>query len=433
MNAPPAVLTAISPASLVSSDFEAVLWILLALGLSAFFSTLRAALQFSLPARVLARARDDDERRRLSPLLERVDAMATSASFYKIACDLFVVAFLILITVQDGRLNWVHLWRAVGIAAFPLLLLTEALPVSIARARGDALLLRVLPAFQVLQLPVALPGALLQSLRAAFLRILRIRDDSSSSRKIVEGLREVVQGASGELEEVERELLENVMDFGDVDAAEVMTPRTEIDAVPVESDLQTAITVMADAGHSRIPVYDDNIDNIIGTVSALDVARALAHSDARGGCLRDLLRPPLLVPETKLVSEILKEFRTRGQKMVIVVDEYGGTAGIVTLTDVMSEIVGEIQDEYQESEEPMRELEDGIVEVQAALHVSEVNEALGLEIPEESDFETLGGFVLAELGHFPKAGDSFQKDEVTYSVAEASDRRVLKVHVQRST
>ncbi|MEE8466966.1 MAG: CNNM domain-containing protein, partial [Planctomycetota bacterium] len=243
MNAPPAVLTAISPASLVSSDFEAVLWILLALGLSAFFSTLRAALQFSLPARVLARARDDDERRRLSPLLERVDALATSASIYKIACDLFVVAFLILITVQDGRLNWVHLWRAVGIAAFPLLLLTEALPVSIARARGDALLLRVLPAFQVLQLPVALPGALLQSLRAAFLRILRIRDDSSSSRKIVERLREVVQGASGELEEVERELLENVMDFGDVDAAEVMTPRTEIDAVPVESDLQTAITV----------------------------------------------------------------------------------------------------------------------------------------------------------------------------------------------
>jgi CBS domain containing-hemolysin-like protein len=413
LNAPPAVLTAISPASLVATDLEAVLWILLALGLSAFFSTLRAALQFSLPARVLAGARDDDERQRLAPLLERVDALATSASIYKIACDLFVVAFLILITVEDGQLDWVHLGLAVGIAAPPLLLLTEALPVSIARARGDALLVRVLPAFQVLQLPVALLGALVQSLRAAFLRILRIRDDSSSSRKIVEGLREVVQGASGELEEAERELIENVMEFGDVDAAEVMTPRTEINGVSVESDLQAAITVMADAGHSRIPVYDDNIDSIIGTVNALDVARALARPDASEGSLRDLLRPPLLVPETKLVSEILMEFRTRGQKMAIVVDEYGGTAGIVTLTDVLSEIVGEIQDEHQESEEAMRELEGGIVEVQ------------------EADFETLGGFVLAELGHFPKAGDSFQKDEVTYSVAEASDRRVLKVHVLR--
>ncbi len=409
-----------------------MLWILLALGLSAFFSTLRAALQFSLPARVLARARDDDERRRLRPLLDRVDALATSASIYKIACDLFVVAFLILITVRDGPLDWPRLGLAVAIAAPPLLLLTEALPVSIARARGDTLLVRALPAFHFLQLPVALLGALLQSLREGVLRILRIHDDSSSSRKIVEGLREVVAGASGELEEAERELIENVMDFGDVDAAEVMTPRTEIDAVPVESDLQTAITVMADAGHSRIPVYDDNIDNIIGTVNALDVARALAGSDGSQTCLRDLLHPPLLVPETKLVSEILKGFRTRGQKMVIVVDEYGGTAGIVTLTDVMSEIVGEIRDGFQESEATIRELEGGIVEIQAAVHVSEVNEALGLEIPEEADFETLGGFVLAELGRFPKAGDSFEKDDVTYSVAEASDRRVLKVHVQRS-
>lgn len=434
LNDPPSAWAATLPAKLIESDLVAALGTVTALALSAFFSTLRAALQYSLPARVLARAVRPGGRERMASLLERAEALATSAAIFKITADLIFVVLLVGQTAPDGRLEWTHLGMALGIAAPSLLLLTEALPASVARARGDGLLLRALPAFHVLQLPVAWLAHALHAVRRALLRVMHLRDEPSSARRIVEGLREVIAGstASGELEQTERELIEKVMGFGNVDAAEVMTPRTEINAVPLEADLATALGVFAQAGHSRVPVYQDNIDNIIGTVSALEVAKAVAEGRAGGTALAELVRPPLLVPETKLVSELLKEFQARRQKLAVVLDEYGGTAGVVTLTDVLAELVGDIHDEYGESEEPIRELDDGRVDVQAGLHVSEVNEALGLQIPEEEDFETLGGFVLAELGHFPKVGESFRHRDVEYSISEASDRRVLRVAVSRS-
>ncbi len=366
-------------------------------------------------------------------LLDRAERLAVSASIYKITCDLVFVALLVGALTADGGFDGPSVALAVAIAVPTLLLLTEALPSSIAVARGDGLLLRTLPTFHVLQLPVAWIVITLETLRAALLRAMHIQDDSRSTRRLVEGLREVAAGSSrAELEESERELIENVLDFKGVDAAEVMTPRTEVDAVDRETPLADVARLFAEVGHSRIPVYDDSIDNIIGTVSALAVTRELVDGQGRTADLGSLVRPPLLVPETMLVSELLKSFRAEKQKMAIVVDEYGGTAGLVTLTDVLEELVGEIRDEFQEPEEGVRELNPGLFEVQAGLHVSEVNEALGLDIPEEEDYETLGGYVLAELGRLPAAGESFQKDLVTFSVAEASDRRVLKVRVQRS-
>ena len=436
MYEPPTALAAPLPRTLIETGAEAILWIVLALALSAFLSTLRSSLRFSLPTRTLGRAQNERQRARLEPLIENADGFAISAGIYKITCDLIFVLLLVGRIAGEAALELEHLALAVAIGAPTLLLVTEAVPVSIARAWGDRLLLVVLPTFRWAQLPVVPVVGALQSARRALLRALSIEDDSSS-RVLIEGLRDVARTASAaELEATERELIENVMEFGDVDAAEVMTPRTEMAALPVETAPEEALATLAESGHSRMPVYEENVDSVIGTVSALELAKVLvgARRDAARPDLRDLMRPAMLVPETKLVSELLAEFRSRKQKMAIVVDEYGGTAGVVTLADVMAEIVGTIRDEYQEGEDGdgLRALGDGSFEVQAGLHVSEVNEALGLEIPEEEDFETLGGFVLAQLGHFPKAGESFRSDEVLFSVAEASDRRVLKVHVQRS-
>lgn len=431
MNEPPAVLAALLPLSTPQSPLERVLWILLALILSGLLGTLRAALARSLPSRVLSGARSEGHRARLEPLLERADRLALSAGIYKITCDLVFVALLVGWLTADGDFDVTHVTLAVLTAAPALLLLTEALPGSIARAWGDDLLLRALPLFQLVQLPVAWIVVALEALRGAALRALHIEEESRSSRKLVEGLREVAEGApSTELAASEKELIENVLEFRGVDAAEVMTPRTEIDGISDERSVSDVARLFAEVGHSRIPVYEDSIDNIIGTISALAATKALVTDEPAQ--LRDLVRPPLLVPETMLVPELLEQFRSEKQKIAIVVDEYGGTAGIVTLTDVLEELVGEIHDEYKEDEEPVRELEPGLYEVQAGLHVSEVNEALGLEIPEEEDYETLGGFVLAELGRLPSEGESFHHDNVTYSISEASDRRVLKVRVQRS-
>lgn len=436
MNEPSgAALAALIPPPLLESTLHEGLALVLALGFSTLLSTLRSSLRFSLPTRTLAAESDEKRRVRLEPLLERADAYASSAGLLKATCDLVFTVILVSVIAGDGSLQLSDLGYAVAIGAPTLLFVTEAMPSSVARAWGDRLLLETLPTFHWLQLPLSPLVRALSVARSALLRAFSIEDDTSS-RKIVEGLREVVKttgakSSTSELEETERELIENVMEFGDVDAAEVMTPRTEMTALSVDSSVEEALAKLAEAGHSRLPVYEENVDNIIGTVTAVALAEATVVSSEVSE-LRELLRPPMLVPETKLVSELLREFRARKQKLAIVVDEYGGTAGVVTLTDVLAEIVGTIQDEYEEAEDTLRALEDGSYEVQASLHVSEVNEALDLSIPEEEDFETLAGFVLAQLGHFPKAGESFSNGDTTYSVAEASDRRVLKVRVKRS-
>ncbi|MFT5050843.1 MAG: putative hemolysin [Chlamydiales bacterium] len=430
---PPAALlgSALPPA--VGNDLTLIASMALALLASALFSTLRFALQHSHPGRVLGMETDVDRRARLTPLLERVEALATSAGIFKIACDVVFVTILLGGRAASAPLEWTHVATAFAIAAPLLLLLTDALPQTIARARGSELLLRTLPSFVLLQVPLRPFVSALEAVRRAVMRILGLRDSSSSTRKIVEGLRDVIEESaqSGDLNEGQREIIENVMDFCALDAAAVMTPRTEIFAVDIEDGLSAVVRALEEAGHSRIPIYKDSVDSIIGTVTALEVAKVLG-ADSASTRLEDLMRPPFLVPETKPVSELLAEFRAHKQKMAIVLDEYGGTAGVVTLGDVIAEIVGDIHDEYEESQESMRFLEGGAVEILASVHVTEVNEALGLEIPAGEDFETLGGFVLAELGHFPKRGEEFTHGNAHYAVLDASDRRVLKVSVKKS-
>ena len=148
--------------------------------------------------------------------------------------------------------------------------------------------------------------------------------------------------------------------------------------------------------------------------------------------IRSAMRPAFFVPATKPLRDLLHDFRVQKVHIAIVLDEYGGTAGLVTLGDVVAEIVGDVPDEHEVPGEAMRQVDEGVFEVPAALHVSDVNEALGLDIPEEEDYETLGGFVLAELGHFPRQGERFKRGEIEYAIVEASDRRVLRVAVCRS-
>jgi CBS domain containing-hemolysin-like protein len=327
-------------------------------------------------------------------------------------------------------------WGPLGLAlatAVPILLFShEVLATACARRFGDSILLRVLPAFALLQLPVQVLVIGIEWSRRRLLRVLGVPAGSRSERDLVEGLREVIQdtGRDSDLDDSERELIENVMEFRDVDVAAVMTPRTEIDGIDVCDGFAVAVRGAAESGHSRIPVYEDSLDNIVGYISALDVVKVLADGGGDGTDLRPHLRPAFFVPETKHISSLLSEFRRERQKMAIVLDEYGGTAGLVTLGDVLEEIVGEIQDEFDAPEPtPFREVEPGQAVVDASLHVSELNELFETNLPEEEDFETVAGFVLSELGHFPKPGESFDHDGVQYEVLEASDRRVIQIQV----
>ncbi len=417
------------------------LWLgaVLLLALLAFFATLRQALLRAVPARVLARVHRPERRARIHELLERTDSLATSASALKIACDL--VFLLLVLALVSGTSNesgaGVVDWGAMGLAlavTVPLILVAgEALPGLMARTWGEVLLARALSVFEFVQLPVALFAYAMERLRRLLARVLRLRVATESERRILADIRQVIEDAPAgrDLDETEREIIENVMEFRDVDAAEVMTPRTEISAVEADVDLETAAGVIAECEHSRVPVYRQNLDSIVGFVTARDVLKARARGELSTARLEDVLRPAYFVPETKQVSELLAEFRRERLKMAIVLDEYGGTAGIVTMGDILEELVGDIPDEFDEDEPaPIREILPGVHDVDASLRVGEVNEDLGLELPEEQDFETLGGFVLSELGHFPKNGESFVRGDEEFTVIEANDRRVLVVRIR---
>ncbi len=397
------------------------------------FATLRMALQRSTGSRLLAEV-PEPRRSVLAPLVAQADRLAMSAGVFEVACRaaLPVLIYRALTLTESG--TWGQAGLALILAIPTILIFCDALPSAIAAHRGDAILRRVLPAFHVLQLPLRLVVQAFEVVRRGLQRAVGLDQNPDAARQIVEGLREVIEESemSGDLDATERELIGNMIETRDASVSTLMTPRTEIFGVELREGLVGAARVLAECGHSRIPVYDGSLDTIVGLVSARDVVQAAALHQLEGESLRTLVRPVPFVPETKSVRELLADFRRDKQKVAIVLDEYGGTAGLVTLGDIVIELVGDIDDEDDTNEpESIRRLPDGSADVDAGLHVSEVNEEFGTAIPEEAGYETLAGFVLSELGYVPQEGEILQSAGAEFRVLEASDRRVLRVGIQR--
>jgi putative hemolysin len=434
---PPALLALGIPTSPPAPDWtgiaEVCLWTAPFLLLAALFAVLRSSLLHSNAQRVLARARSEAQRARIEPLLARADTLATSAGILEVTFELAFATQVLRLLADGGVVDTRAIAGTLLIAVPTILIASQALPTVIALGVGDRLLLWALPMFNVLQMPLRWLVRALEFSTRALMRLVGLRQDPASARQIVEGLREVIADSeiSGDLDETEREIIGNVMEFRDVSVSAVMTPRTEIHGMEIGEGLLAAARKMAECGHSRVPVYEGSLDTIVGVMTARDVLLAAGDEGMSGETLRGILRPAYFVPETKPVSELLTVFRREKIKLAIVLDEYGGTAGLVTLGDIIQEIVGDIRDEFdQAAPTPFRRFPDGRVEVAASLRVSEVNGELAAGIPEDGGFETLAGFVLARLGHFPKRGETFSEDPFEYTVVEASDRRVIKVSLR---
>jgi len=256
----------------------------------------------------------------------------------------------------------------------------------------------------------------------------------------LEDIRELVtQGhQQGVVEEDEREMIHGVFEFSETVAREVMTPRTDIVAIPKDASLEEVIQVVVSEGHSRVPVYDGTIDNIVGVLLAKDLLPLLGNPEwvrPSSFDVTELMREPYFVPDTKPVDDILAEFRQSSTHLAIVIDEFGGTYGLVTLEDLLEEIVGEIQDEYDIEEPEFADTPEGDILIDGGASISEVNERYGLEIPEE-DFDTIGGYIFGALGRVPIPGD--RVDGISpgggdyLEVEEAEERRVTRVRLRRS-
>jgi putative hemolysin len=320
----------------------------------------------------------------------------------------------------------------VFVAVF-ILLCEHILPMLIARKDPERALAVLLPPFDV-------AARFLQPLTNVLVQMIvdgrRTRPPATTVTADPEDPAETTNGAAdvaqnqGLIEGAERKLLQSIVDFGDTLVREVMTPRPDIVAISEDATLDQLRALFREQEYSRIPVYKENLDNIVGVVFVKDLIRA-AEEDGAGPGLQRLLRPATFVPETKRVSDLLKEFQRQQVQLAIVVDEYGGTAGLATLEDLLEEIVGEIRDEYDVEIEPVVDEGNGSFVFSAKVSIDEVRERLNVEIEPEG-FETVGGYVLTRVGRVPAAGESFDIDGLVVEVLEAERRRIHRVRLKRA-
>jgi CBS domain containing-hemolysin-like protein len=238
----------------------------------------------------------------------------------------------------------------------------------------------------------------------------------------------------GLLEDDAREMIEGVIDLGDAYVSQIMTPRTDMHMVQVDVPWEQLLADVIEATHTRIPVFDKTRDDIVGILYVKDLLPELATGDPNSRTpVRELVRKPLFVPETKAVDDLLEMFQQLRTHIAVVLDEYGGVSGLVTIEDVLEEIVGEIDDEYDpESVDEIECIDERTCEALGRTHIDEINEAMNLELPEDGDYETIGGLVFSELGRIPQTGESVVwQDKVRISVLEATKRRVDRVRIER--
>lgn len=335
---------------------------------------------------------------------------------------------------HDGMPGWWLLLGGLACGAVALLASAIWIPWAVARLWATPLAYYSWPVWRAISFPLA-PLILGARFFDALLVRLSGRDPKDQDEESFgEEIRTIVTEGhrEGLLEEDAREMIEGVIELGDVDVSQIMTPRTDMVTLPVSRSWDEMIEFSIQAEHTRIPVYNKTRDDIVGMLHVKDLLPELAKPpQERVQPWSKLLREPYFVPETKPVDLLLQEFQRHRQHIAVVLDEYGGVSGLASLEDVLEEIVGEIGDEYDEElVEGIRDLEPGVVEALGRVHIDEVNEHLGLDLPEDGDFDTIGGFVFSELGHVPVVGEQVVRDNARITVVEATNRRIERVRIE---
>ncbi|MFQ6136042.1 MAG: hemolysin family protein [Candidatus Hydrothermarchaeales archaeon] len=231
----------------------------------------------------------------------------------------------------------------------------------------------------------------------------------------------------GVIEKDEAEMIEGVFEFGDTTVKEVMSPRIDMECIESDAELNDAISLVIETGHSRIPVFEESVDNIVGIVYSKDLLGYLKRGETKTK-VRDVMRDAYFIPETKKLDDLLREFQKKKVQIAMAVGEYGGTAGLVTLEDLLEEIVGEIVDEHDMEAALIRIIEDRIAIVDAKASIDEVNDVLGLKLPED-EFESVGGLIFSELERIPAEGEKIIIDDVTIVVEKMEGNRISKVKI----
>ena len=405
--------------------------------MSLFFSTLTYSL------REFSRAKLDEqlERRGKSKYLEftveHSSDLVFVTAFGRLISNIMVLISVLYLAHQMGYALWLQYLLAILLTGVITLFVSVAIPHAAATHAAEPIiatfvgflhfLWKVLtPATKLMHVTDKMMARATTSGGTAAQATEKIESDIEQEilSAVEEGEKE------GVVDEQEREMIERVIRFHDTQVGQIMTPRPDIFATDVRASLDQVKEVIARSGHSRIPVYEGTLDHIVGILYARDLIKLVGEPPEKFN-LRASLRPALFVPETKLLRDLLRDFTLQKVHIAIVSDEYGGTSGLITIEDIFEELVGDISDEH-EPEEPamLKRLDEHTVEADGRIAIEELNRLLGLNLPEEAGYETLGGFVSTTIGRIPETGTSFEFGGAKYTVIDAEPQRVNRVRIE---
>ncbi|HZB03345.1 MAG TPA: hemolysin family protein [Actinomycetota bacterium] len=408
-----------------------MIWFLAVVVILVVFGSLLAMSEASLTRMTRVRALAlEDEGRRSAGVLVRIE---TDPPQFLNAIYLWVMlaqngsAILVAILAEHYLGN---VWITIASILFTLLyfVVVEAMSKTFAILHSDRVALILAPVVFWLSRILYWPTRLLIGAANVLLPGKGLREGPFVSEEEIRAMAEAGH-EEGAIEEEEKELIHSIFEFGDTVVREVMTPQPDVVAIDASRSLEEVMDMVIRHGYSRIPVYRDSMNEVVGIVYAKDVLRE-TRSGRNGRTLEQLARPAHFVPESKKVSDLLKDMQREKFHVAVVVDEYGSVAGLVTLEDLLEEIVGEIADEYDREEPQVEPAGDGRFRVNARLPVDELNEILEVELPDE-EWDTVGGLMMAVLGHLPQQGERVDFEGLRFTADRVQGRRIAKVLIER--
>lgn len=403
--------------------------------LSALFSgTETAFFTLDKTTRNLLENDDNSASKRVLKLLTEPQRLLITILFSNNVVNIFIATQATILT-QDlaSQFEWdltLSLIVNVGLVSFLILMIGEVLPKIYAVKDPLWLTKRVslfITVIQALLLPITF---FLTKYTNGLTLLFKIKINSSGFSE--EELKTLIDLSeeSGSIENEEKEMISSIMDFGDTSVKEIMVPRIDMITIKHDAELNDLLDVAKESHYSRIPVYEERIDNIIGLVFIKDLIAYINNDRLANVTIKSLLHDCFYVPEQKKIQDLLKEFQSQKMHMAIVVDEYGGTSGLVTLEDILEEIVGEIQDEY-DTEDPLYTLvDDSTFIIDGKMPIEEFNNLLPVEIPDEDDIETISGFIHHLTGKLPEEGDIITHENLSFTIEKVDQRRIDTIRLE---
>ncbi|HMF83295.1 MAG TPA: hemolysin family protein [Acidimicrobiia bacterium] len=385
---------------------------------------------FTRMSRVRALALEEEGRSRatrLARLLERPERTLNSLLLVILVCQLVSANLIGVLLEQNlGTIGFV-VGIVVEIAVF--FVFFEVVPKTFAIQHTDRAALLVAPILSFLTnfAPLRVVSRALIGLANVVLPGRGLKEGPFVTEEEIRQMADVAADEEA-IERDERRLIHSIFEFGDMVVREAMTPRTDMVAIDADATIEDGITAAIEAGFSRLPAYEESTDNIIGLVFLKDLV-SLARASKRNEPVRIALREAVFVPEQKRVAELLREMQTKQFHMAIVIDEYGGTSGLVTLEDLLEEIVGDIADEYDIEEPTVERLPDGALRVPGGTSIDDVSDELGIELP-DTEWDTVGGLVFNLLGHVPEEGECVRFQGLEFRTERVKGRRIVSVHIR---